>query len=216
MKATREDRVIALAGLFQAAQAVVDLSKNGICDEPCYKTLVNSLFVFDPASSLDVYGNDVSHLKGGLSFLSHISSNQVNGNYAECARYALSMMAVQRQLARDHAMLTTLGNRLKHLQYKNEHFAGNPADMASSLSGLYQDTISTLRFRIQVTGNMQHLKNTAVSDRIRTMLFAGIRAATLWRQLGGTKWQLFFGRAELERTSQHLLQHLSNTSTQPR
>ncbi len=211
MTSTKQDRTIALAGLFQAAQAVNDLSKTSLCDEFSYKPLVESLFILDPESTLDVYGNDLRNLEGGLTLLSQVSNNTFNKEHGDAARYALSMLAVQKQLSQDSSMLDTISSRLKHLQYGQEHFSGNSANLASSLSGLYQDTISTLKFRIQVTGNMQYLTDTVVSDRIRTMLFAGIRSAMLWRQLGGTKWQLILGRGDIERNSQKLLKQISQT-----
>ncbi|WP_243260442.1 DUF489 family protein, partial [Pseudomonas aeruginosa] len=33
--------------------------------------------------------------------------------------------------------------------------------------------------------------------RIRALLLAGIRSARLWRQLGGSRWQMVFSRRRL-------------------
>jgi len=41
-------------------------------------------------------------------------------------------------------------------------------------------------------------------NRIRACLLAGIRSAILWRQVGGTKWQLLFFRRRIFDTAQHL------------
>jgi high frequency lysogenization protein len=207
-KATVEERVIALAGLFQAAQAVTDLAKTGKCDEENYRTLVQSLFVFNPESTLHVYGNELAAIRTGLTFLANLSGNRAGADYTEQVRYAISMLAVQKQLSGNQEMLKTISNRLTHLNYKNEHFPGSSNDLASSISAAYQDTISKLSFRIQVNGNAEYLRNTSVSDRVRTMLFAGVRAAILWRQLGGTRLQLLFGRGEIEKTSKRLLANL--------
>lgn len=212
MTSSKQDRTLALAGLFQAAQAVDDLSKTSICDEHSYNALIDSLFILNPESTLDVYGNDIRNLEGGLTLLSNVSNNKFNKDFGDPARYALSMLAVEKQLSQNSGMLDIMSNRLKHMQYGKEHFSDNSTNLPSNLSGLYQDTISTLKFRIQVTGNMQYLTDTSVSDRIRTMLFAGIRSAMLWRQLGGTKWQLIFGRGELERNSKALLDQISQTT----
>lgn len=211
MTSSIADRTLALAGLFQSAQAVSDLSKTGLCDEFAYKPLVDSLFILDPKSTLDVYGNDIRNLESGLSILSNISSTRFNKGFSDSARYALHILAVQKQLTANKTMLDTISNRLKHMQYSQQHFSDSSSDMTNKLSGLYQDTISTLKFRIQVTGNMQYLTDKTISDRIRTALFAGIRSAMLWRQLGGTKWQLVFGRGELERNSNQLLEQITHS-----
>ncbi|MDF9756244.1 CII-binding regulator of phage lambda lysogenization HflD [Pseudomonas hunanensis] len=62
---------------------------------------------------------------------------------------------------------------------------------------MYQDTLSTLRQRIQVHGDMRFLQQASNASKIRALLLAGIRAARLWRQLGGHRWQLVFSRRKL-------------------
>jgi high frequency lysogenization protein len=206
-----EERIIALAGVFQAAGIVAELAKTGTCDMDTYNTLLNSLFNFNPSSTLDVYGNNIQHLHQGLTVLSQISNNQLGQDNAETIRYALSLLALQKQLDKNPGMLDVISSRLNHINYNKTHFSDNNSDIASSISGLYQDTISTLKFRIQVTGNMLHLKNTPVSDKIRVMLFSGIRSAMLWRQLGGTKWQIIFGRGNIEKYSKDLLEDIAQS-----
>lgn len=204
---SKQERTIALAGLFQAARMVTDLANGKEIDPHSLSVLIDSLLVLDPPTTLAVYGNDLANLRPGLTLLADLAGQNTRAD-GETARYVLSMLALERQLARQHDMLSVIRSRLEHLQYKRQHFAGNLRDLSQSLSGLYQDTLSTLRFRIQVTGNMQHLNQADVSDRIRTLLFAGIRSAMLWRQLGGSKWQLIIGRSMLEKTSRQLLQQI--------
>lgn len=211
MSDRNKERVIALAGVFQAASLVAELAKTGTCNMDGYHTLLNSLFNFNPDSTLDVYGNNINHLHQGLTVLSQISENQPGKDTAETARYALSLLALQKQLAKNPGMLEVISSRLNHVNYNKTHFSDNSSDLASSISGLYQDTISTLKFRIQVTGNMSHLKQIPVSDKIRVMLFAGIRSAMLWRQLGGTKWQIIFGRGDIENNSKALLAEIAQS-----
>ena len=54
--------------------------------------------------------------------------------------------------------------------------------------------ISDLKPRIMVAGEQNYLLNTDTAARVRTLLLAGIRAAVLWRQLGGSKWKLLLSR----------------------
>ncbi|MCY1460592.1 High frequency lysogenization protein HflD [compost metagenome] len=69
--------------------------------------------------------------------------------------------------------------------------------MIAACGALYQDTLSTLRQRIQVHGDMRQLQQPSNASKIRALLLAGIRSARLWRQLGGHRWQLVFSRRKL-------------------
>jgi high frequency lysogenization protein len=70
------------------------------------------------------------------------------------------------------------------------------------LSDIYRETISTLSFRIQVAGKVEHLKNENIANRIRSLLFAGIRSALLWHQLNGRRWHLVFHRKRIQETAE--------------
>ncbi|HSX19775.1 MAG TPA: DUF489 family protein, partial [Gammaproteobacteria bacterium] len=50
-------------------------------------------------------------------------------------------------------------------------------------------------------------------NKIRTILLAGVRSAVLWRQLGGSRWQLTFGKKTLLQDAQALLQELKALDT---
>jgi high frequency lysogenization protein len=42
-------------------------------------------------------------------------------------------------------------------------------------------------------------------DWVRTLLLAGLRSAVLWRQLGGGRFDLMFGRKKIMREAEALL-----------
>ncbi len=48
-----------------------------------------------------------------------------------------------------------------------------------------------------MTGSTLYLQQLAMHHRIRACLLAGIRSAVLWRQVGGTKWQVLFSRRKI-------------------
>ena len=58
-------------------------------------------------------------------------------------------------------------------------------------------TVSTLGPRIIVRGDPALLARPESANRIRALLLAGIRAAVLWRQCGGTRVGLILGRRRL-------------------
>lgn len=211
VKHSQQERTIALAGLFQAAALVTETARGETIDQHSFKVMLDSLLVFSPDTTLAVYGNDIANIEPGLQLLQRMAGKHPGRQDRDIARYVLSLLALERLLAKQPDMLKVIASRLEHLQYKREHFTDNIDDIAATVSGIYQDTLSTLKFRIQVTGNMEHLSQQAVSDRVRTLLFAGIRSAMLWRQLGGSKWQLVFGRNKLEKSTRQLLQQISKT-----
>ena len=76
------------------------------------------------------------------------------------------------------------------------------------LAKLYQDTISTLSYRIQVQGRLENLRNDNIANRIRTLLLGGIRSAVLWYQLGGRRWRLVFYRKRVQGTAVNIRRKL--------
>ena len=76
------------------------------------------------------------------------------------------------------------------------------------LADIYQERISMLGPRIMIGGEPLHLQNPDNAARIRVALLAGIRAAVLWRQAGGHKWQLLLRRRAMGRKSRELIDTL--------
>lgn len=74
----------------------------------------------------------------------------------------------------------------------------DPAVIAN-LAHAYSQTLSRLTPRILVQGEPGLLKNPEVANRIRALLLAGIRAAVLWRQTGGSRLRLLFRRKRIVR-----------------
>ena len=90
-----------------------------------------------------------------------------------------------------------IGKRLPQIQSQVEHFGPAHENVVAACGALYQDTLSTLRQRIQVHGDMRNLQQPSNASKIRALLLAGIRSARLWRQLGGHRWQLVISRRKL-------------------
>lgn len=207
-----EYQVIALAGVTQSAVLVHDLATRGIVQETDAAATINSLLVLNPASVADIYPN-VSHLHLGLSSLQSILSNERSRTYVEIVRYMLGILVLRSRLMSNPAMQAKLRDGLQLVEPINlqrhanlDHSAMASADLSvertfEQLARLYQDTISTLSYRIQVQGKIEHLKNDQVTLRIRALLLAGIRAAVLWYQLGGRRWRVLFHRKRIQGTT---------------
>lgn len=195
---TREqERLIALAGVFEAAALVDRLAKTGQVQEGALGCMLGSLLVRNPKDTLEVYGGDHLNLRDGLRALAGALERNPQNLPRESLRYALNLLALQRQLDKRGDMLEVIGKRLQQIDSQAQMFGIAHDNVVSACAALYQDTLSTFRQRIQVHGEMQHLQNTRNAEKIRALLLAGIRSAMLWRQLGGHRWQLLFSRRKL-------------------
>jgi high frequency lysogenization protein len=191
------DQIIALSGVFEAASLVDRLARTGQIPEAPLGCMLGSLLVRDPKTTLDVYGGDTANLREGFRALVSALERDPNSLQREPLRYALSLIGLERQLNKRPDMLDIMGTRLDQVQQQVQHFGLIHENVIASCAGLYQDTLSTFRQRIQVHGDMRHLQINANAARIRALLLAGIRSARLWRQLGGNRWQMLFSRKKM-------------------
>jgi high frequency lysogenization protein len=200
-----------MAGVVQAAYVVESLAKNGKIDEVILAPLVHSLFQFSPDSTEAVYGS-VSALTTGLLKLEKLLTGELNSTEPDTIRYTLALAVLERKAASRDDLLNIIHSRLEHLQYRQAHFDSDQWALAEAVSGIYQDTLSTLQFRIHVTGNASQLQNAHTSAQVRLALMAGFRSAMLWRQTGGRRWHLLTKRKRLLKAIEQLR---SMASTQP-
>lgn len=200
---------LALAGVAQAAFLVDQLAQHGLAAQGKLNTCLQSLFITNPASTEEVYGS-VSKLRLGLQVLEEIFISKENSlKSPELMRYLIGMIYLEARLSKQKDMLDKISTGIaeagdsKHMS--TEQLAENP-DIIKQLARLYQQTISTLSFRIQVSGKPQYLKNADIANTIRATLFAGIRSAVLFHQLGGRRWHFLIKRRRISHDIQWLLQ----------
>ena len=194
-----QEQLTALGAVFQAAVLVDRIAKTGQVSEADLGCMLGSLMVIDPKDTLDVFGGNDLYLRDGYRALASALERDPNSLQREPLRYALSMLGLERQLGKRDDMLAVIGKRLPQIQNQVEHFGLVHENVIAASGALYQDTLSTLRQRIQVQGDMRHLQQPSNASKIRALLLAGIRCARLWRQLGGHRWQLVISRRKLLR-----------------
>lgn len=203
------EQTLALAGIAQAAFLVHQLAHHGVAAQDKLNTALNSLFVTHPKSAEEVFGNtDKMHL--GLQVLQELlTGNSAVFTPSEVLRYMLGLLYLQYKLDGKTRMLADIGKGLDaiKMQFPEGELAEKP-EAIKEVSRLYQGTLSTLPFRIQVRGDMNYLKNEHTANRIRALLFAGVRSAVLWRQVGGKRWHLLFQRKRMARDVTRLLHKL--------
>lgn len=192
-----QEQLIALGGVFTAAIQVDRLARTGQCNEAALACLVNSLLVRNPQSTLEVFGGDDLALRDGYRALASTLERSPSSLPRDSLRYAITLLVLERQLDKRADLMELIARRLEQIEQQVQHFGPTHENVIASFGALYQDTLSTFRQRIQVQGDMRYLQQSGNAAKIRTLLFAGIRAARLWRQLGGSRWQLIFSRNRL-------------------
>jgi high frequency lysogenization protein len=192
-----QEQLTALGAVFQAAVLVDRIAKTGQANDAVLGCMLGTLLVLDPKDTLDVFGGDDLNLREGYRALASALERDPQTLQREPLRYALSMLGLERQLAKRDDMLDVIGKRLPQIKSQVEHFGSTHENVIAATGALYQDTLSTLRQRIQVHGDMRNLQQPNNASKIRALLLAGIRCARLWRQVGGHRWQLVVSRRKL-------------------
>nr|WP_201280008.1 high frequency lysogenization protein HflD [Vibrio vulnificus] len=199
---TLYDRTIAFAGMCQAVALVQQIARNGHCDQDAFETSIKAILNTNPANTLDVFGNE-SQLKLGLECLVKGIDSTPTGS--EVTRYLISLMALERKLMGRNDAISQLGDRIQMVQRQTEHYDLFEEQMISNVASIYLDVISPIGPRIQVTGTPTVLQQTSNQHKVRALLLSGIRSAVLWRQVGGRRRHLIFGRKKMVEQAQILL-----------
>lgn len=209
---SNQQRVLALAAVVQAAALVHQVASTGKADEDASRCSLASLFVTSPQSTEDVYGeaDAVNNLRLGLLTLKSILNQDQSVGAREITRYVLGLTHLQNKLRKRPAMLNNISKQLSHSQRQVDLYELTHPNVFASVAETYSSTLSSFHFRIQVTGNPTYLQQPMNTNRVRSYLLAGIRATTLWRQVGGRKWQLVLFKNSLQRELNALLDQLKS------
>lgn len=205
MPHTLADRTLALAALFQSAHLVQQIARRGQASDSDVETSLGSLFHIDADSTAGIYGGPQA-LGSGLRVLQARLGSGGNADELQVTRYVVALLHLERKLVRHATMLETLRIGIGRIRNQLNYFPVTHNNVVAALAELYQATVSTLQPRIMVRGEPTYLADTQRANLIRALLLAGIRAAVLWRQLGGSRWQLLAARRRILETARDLLQ----------
>jgi len=201
---TIENQTLALAGIFQSAALIEQLATEGKLNQAAFDCSFDSLFTFDAPTAVDVFGN-ISGLSRGLKELSQYLGNENQSIGKNIAYYVLSMLKHSSRLKHNKKLATEIQSKLQKIETQSRDFELSRHSVVSQIDGLYQSTFSTINPRILVQGEQTYLRDSANAGKIRALLLAGIRAAVLWHQLGGSKWKLVLSRKKYVHTASQLL-----------
>jgi len=203
MNYSQEDKTIALAGVFQAAQLVRDIAWQGKSNQIALESSLESLLNFEAPDVVSVFGNITGVIQGLRTIENQLDSSTKKRD-TEVTRYAITLIHLQRKLEKDPEMLDTISQRLEDVKSHLDYFDLSHSNTIAKIAEIYKTTISTMQPKIIVEGEQAYLSNNDNADKIRALLLAGIRAAVLWRQTGGSRLQLLFSRKKYLTSAQSL------------
>lgn len=204
-----KERTMALAGIFQATELVRQAANHGTWSGYAADTCLTSLLAIE-ADSVDEIYTGPSHLRLGVETL--VSVLQGDRRHMESLGYAVSIMQLESRFRKDAAMQAKVGEELLRIAQIDGSESSVELEeherldlQVEHIATLYSNTISKISPRIIVNGNPQHLQVPRTVNWIRTLLFSGLRSAVLWRQMGGGRFSLMFGRKKMLEEAQTLL-----------
>lgn len=200
------DRIIALSALMQAVILVQQIADTGQVNDAELETLLRSLLDSDAPTTEAVYG-DISQLQSGVKQLNkQLSKNKDKEKQnVSLLRYVISLLHLERQLAKRPAMMDLISREIDQVPQQIDYFGDiNNPQVIARFADIYHRTISELTPRIQVHGDPNFLQQADNVNKIRALLLAGIRAAILWHQKGGRRWQFLFQSGKMLQVSSEL------------
>ena len=198
----RESRVIALAGVFQACANVHSIANEGRFDSAAVESSLAILFRIDSDSAADAFGG-LPGVRFGMEQL--IANLDSKDRHIAVWRLVIGVLRLERKLAARPQMRRKIGEGIESIQRQVDHLGVAHSTVQTRLAELYSENLSRLRPRIVVHGNPVQLSDPKRVEQIRSLLLAAIRAAVLWRQVGGSQWRLLLRRGEYTMLARGLL-----------
>ena len=200
----QHDQTLALGGIVQAAYLVQQVARKGSVDGAALEASIRSIFAREAESTEAVFGGPAGVALGLKLLLSQLQPNRRERNL-ELTRYVVAIMHHERHLSKRRRMLAQIGERLDKAQAQVNYFSVTHSNVIASLASIYSDTLGAFTPRIMVYGEQGHLANPENVNRVRALLLAGVRAAVLWRQRGGSRLKLLLQRRAILSQAQDLL-----------
>ena len=199
------DQTLALASMFQSATLINQLAHGKPINQAAFDCSMDSLFTLEAKTTEDIFGYGDGMIQGLKTLIEYMDGQHKSPDRV-IAYYVLSMLKLEQRLLKNSAMVEQVHNGLASIEKQTIDFEMSQSARTHKVDGLYQKTISSLKPRIIVQGEQAQLSNSENTSKVRTLLFAGIRAAVLWRQKGGSRLRLLFSRKKYVQQARKILQ----------
>ncbi len=210
MQANDRNRTIALAALFQCVEGVIQIATTGKVDSQLFSTCVNSIITKNTDTIEDIYGGLENLEKGFRVLMFQLGTGKMTPDGRvkdlEATRYGINLLYLEKKLANNKIIFQKLLDSLTGVQKQLDFFDDvTHESIINKLAEIYTETISKIGPRVMIKGDQTQLAKPENAAKIRTLLLAGIRAALLWRQAGGSRWKLLFSRGKMQREAEKIL-----------
>jgi len=200
-----QEQTLALGGLLQACRTVHEIAQLGMTSNDQLVSAIDTIFIINPKETMEVYG-EIKNVHQGLDLLGDLLGDWPTIPKSAPARTAAAIILLERRLQRSISMLDAIREGIASLAAQREKLslaAGSP-ETTQQLSLIYKKTISQISPKIIIKGQPKNLTIGVNTERIRSLLLAGIRSAVLWRQVGGVALDFLVKRGKIIRCCEEL------------
>ncbi|KFN51484.1 high frequency lysogenization protein HflD [Arenimonas composti] len=198
-----KDRALALAGLLQAVHLVQQMARSGESEARPLAASIDSLFRFDAPDAEAVFGGAGNLQLGLRRLLAQLEGGA--GRDAAQTRMAMTVLHLERRFVAHPGAADAVRRGLEDIGRQRELTSATHPGVLARLGELYAKEISPVGPRVLVQGNPVYLSRQDLVADVRATLLAAVRAAVLWRQLGGTYWDFLLRRRLLAEAARELL-----------
>lgn len=203
------ERVIALAALSQSLKLVQQLATVGQTEQQPEAVLFDSLFRFDAEDAETIYGGGGSAARGLDRGLRELLALLGHGpRDAAVARMGQTLIGLERAFVNHPSAGERVQSTLRDIERQRQHLGAMHPTVVNRLGDLYAEQVSPLGERVLVQGNPVYLGQPQIVAEVRALLLAGLRAAVLWRQVGGSRLDFLLRRRPMVEAAQQLLSPL--------
>lgn len=201
------DHTYSIAGIFQAVALAQQIARKGQAQEDYFANSLSTLLKVNSNNTEEIFGGRQNIRLGLTTLLDQLSLASDKRDF-EITRHFILLTHLERKLMKNPEMVKYIQSHIERVQQQLHHYPLTHTNIIASLADIYVNTISQLRPRILVNGVPAFLASAGNPEKIRALLLAGIRAAVLWRQLGGNRFKLIFYRKKYEQTAIEMLNSL--------
>ena len=193
-------QTLALASLLQSSALVHQLASTGICDAQSNRASLSS--IVNQSHNIEDIFKSPEDLNVGLNSLKEILDSKTK-SVQSILLYAMSLISLEKKLMKQSPLLKKISNEIDFIN-KQEFFEIHHSNSIARLAELYKNTLGSLSPTIMVKGEQIYLSNQHTANHIRALLLAGIRAASLWKSLGGKTWHIALNKKKTLQTVHNL------------
>ena len=214
----RQNRALALAGVFQATQlthmtAMTGQQSIGETGNFYFEQLIKASLNIRPALNTSSQTLDFFNQLGDIALGLKTLESSINQPFSTTPKskipkmpsaklpmsYAMALLQLEKKVYGNPEYVAIIEKSQQKILRQLSFFDNNymHQSIIANLAQAYVDTAGQINPRILVRGNAESFKDPNHTNRIRASLFTGLQLAHLWRQLGGSSWNMIFSKRKL-------------------